>query len=86
MKYAAQFRDMHTAIHNLAICKTRAGACRLLQHINAQESLYGFDFDSVSQIDTIAIDFRHPPTEYNGENLTIINGLPGTPPGVPDCY
>ena len=86
MKYAAQFRDMHTAGHNLAICKTRAGACRLLQHINAQESLSGFDFDSGSQIDIIAIDFRNPPTKYNGENLTIMNGLHGTPPGVPDCY
>ena len=86
MRYAAQFRDMHTAIHNLAICKTRAGACRLLQHINSQESLYGLDFDSVSQIDTIEIDFKNPPTKYNGENLTIINGLHGTPPGVPDCY
>ena len=86
MKYAAQFRDMHTAGHNLAICKTRTRACRILQHINAQESLDGFDFDSVSQIDTIAIDFRNPPDKYNGENLTIVNGLHGTPPGVPDCY
>ena len=86
MKYAAQFRDMHTAIHNLAICKTRAGACRLLQHINTQESLHGLGFDSVSQIDTIEINFRDPPTKYNGENLTIINGLYGTLPGVPDCY
>lgn len=86
MRYAAQFRDMHTAGHNLAICKTRTGARHLLQHINAQESLYGFDFDSVSQIDTIEINFRNPPDKYNGENLTIINGLHGTPPGVPDCY
>lgn len=85
MKYAAQFRDMHTAGHILAVCKTRAGACHLLQHINAQESLDGFDFDSVSQIDTIRINFSNPPTKYNGENLKIINGLHGTPPGVPDC-
>lgn len=86
MKYAAQFRDMHTATHNLAICKTRTGACRLLQHINTQESLHGLYFDNVSQIDTIKINFRDPPTKYNGENLTVINGLYGTPPGVPDCY
>ena len=86
MKYAAQFRDMHTAVHTLAICKTRKGACRILQHINAQESMHGLDFDSVSQIDTIKIDFRDPPTKYNGENLTLMNGLHGTPPGVPDCY
>ena len=86
MKYAAQFRDMHTASHNLAICKTRTGACRILQHINAQESMYGFDFDSVLQIDTIEINFRNPPTKYNGENLAIVNGLHGTPPGVPDCH
>ena len=86
MKYAAQFRNMHTAIHSLAICKTRTGAGRILQHIKAQESLDGFDFDSVSQIDTIDINFRDPPTKYKGENLTIINGLHGTPPGVPDCY
>ena len=86
MKYAAQFRDMHTAGHILAVCKTRTGACHLLQHINAQESLDGFDFDSVSQIDTIDINFRNPPTKYKGENLTIINGFHGTPPGVPDCY
>ena len=86
MKYAAQFRDMHTAIHSLAICKTRAGACKILQHINAQESMYGFDFDSVSQIDTIRINFRDPPSKYNGENLAIVNGLHGTPPGVPDCH
>ena len=86
MKYAAQFRDMHTAGHNLAICKTRTGACHLLQHINTQESLHGLDFDSVSQIDTIKINFMDPPIKYNGENLTVINGLHGTPPGVPDCY
>ena len=86
MKYAAQFRDMHTAGHILAVCKTRTGACHLLQHINAQESLVGFDFDSVSQIDTIRINFSNPPTKYKGENLTIINGFHGTPPGVPDCY
>ena len=86
MKYAAQFRDMHTAGHKMAICKTRTGACRLLQHINAQESLSGFDFDSVLQIDTIRIHFSNPPTKYNGENLAIVNGLHGTPPGVPDCY
>ena len=86
MKYAAQFRDMHTAGHNLAICKTRAGACRLLQHVNAQESLSGFDFDSVSQIDTIEINFRTPPDKYKGENLAIVNGLHGTLPGVPDCH
>ena len=84
MKYAAQFRDMHTAIHNLAICKTRTGACHLLQHINAHESMYGFD--SVSQIDTVEINFRNPPGKYNGENLAIVNGLHGTPPGVPDCH
>ena len=83
MNYAAQFRDMHTAVHNLAICKTRASACRILQHINAHESMYGFD--SGSPIDTIAIDFRNPPSKYNGENLKIINGSHGTPPGVPDC-
>lgn len=86
MKYAAQFRDTRTAMHTLAVCKTRTGACRLLRHINSQESLYDLDFDSVSQIDTIKINFRNPPNKYNGENLTIINGLHGTPPGVPDCY
>ena len=86
MKYAAQFRSMHTAGHYLAICKTRTGACRILQHINAQESMHGFDLDSVSQIDTIKINFRDPPGKYKGENLTIVNGLHGTPPGVPDCY
>ena len=86
MKYAAQFRDMRTAGHSLAICKTRTGACHLLQHINAQESLRGLDFDIVSQIDTIKINFRNPPSKYNGGNLTIVNGLHGTPPGVPDCY
>ena len=86
MKYAAQFRDMHTAGHILAVCKTRTGACRILQHIISHESLYGFDFDSASQIDTIKIDFRNPPNKYNCENLTIINGLHGTPPGVPNCY
>ena len=86
MKYAAQFRDVHTAGHILAVCKTRTGAYSLLQHVNAHESLYGFDFDSVSQIDTIEINFRNPPTKYKGENLTVVNGLHGTPPGVPDCY
>lgn len=86
MKYAAQFRDMHTAGHVLAVCKTRTGACRILQHINSHESLCGLDFDSVSQIDTIRINFSTPPNKYNGENLTVVNGLHGTPPGVPDCY
>ena len=86
MKYAAQFRDMHTAGHILAVCKTRTEAYHLLQHINAQESLCGLDFDSISQIDTVEIDFRNPPSKYNGENLTIVNGLHGTPPGVPNCY
>ena len=86
MKYAVQFRDMRTAVHNLAICKTRTRACHVLQHINSQESLSGFDFDSGSPIDAIAIDFRNPPSKYNGENLKIINGSQGTPPGVPDCY
>ena len=85
MRYAAQFRDMHTAGHSLAICKTRARACRVLQHLNAQESLRGLDFDIVSQIDTVEINFRNPPSKYNGENLTVVNGLHGTPPGVPDC-
>ena len=86
MKYAVQFRDMRTAVHNLAICKTRTRACHVLQHINSQESLSGFDFDSGSPIDAIAIDFRNPLSKYNGENLKIINGSQGTPPGVPDCY
>ena len=86
MKYAAQFRDMHTATHQLAICKTRARACRVLRHLNSQESLRGLDFDIISQIDTIEINFRNPPNKYNGENLAIVNGLHGTPPGVPDCY
>lgn len=82
MIYAVQARSMHTAIHNLFIYATRRHAVNALNQMYP-EGLQPTDKHCLKQIE---INFRHPPTTWHGENLTIVNGMWGTRCGVPDFY
>lgn len=82
MKYGAQVRDMHTAIHNVLIFNTRKQAVSALQELHATNS-YPVYCDS---LDCIEINFRNPPASYREENLTIVNGMYGLPAGIPNAY
>lgn len=84
MYYAAQFRDMHTAIHNLLIYTDRVAAFTALGICRTTEghpSAYG-----LPPVDQIEINFRHPPTEHKGEPLEIVNSTQGIACGVPDVW
>ena len=86
MLYAVQVRDMHTAIHNLLIYQRRTVAVDTLGFILELER-YPDAADGVTlPVEVVEIDFRKPPTEWKGEHLTIVNGLYGSPAGVPDAY
>lgn len=80
MLYAAQFRDMHTACHMLAVYKRRMAARDALGRME------GRPWDCTHPdacLEVIKIDYRKPPTTYKGEPLKIVNT---TSSGVPDVY
>lgn len=82
MLYAAQYRDMHTAVHNLLIYHRRALARRAIRIMNQDETL-----EFVPQYgDSAEINFRSPPTSFKGQRLTIVNNDNGLPTGVPDVF
>lgn len=81
MKYAAQYRDMHTGIHHLIICEKRKQVASILDVMKETETLEQvFMFDS---LDDIEINFRNPPVKYKEENLSIVNE---SRHDVPDVY
>jgi hypothetical protein len=83
MLHAVQVRDMHTAVHNLLIYQAKAAAVNALLEVHQTET---WPLHQVRQVDTIEINFRHVPTEFQGHKLHLINGKYGTPTGVPDCF
>ena len=76
--YAVQFRDMHTAIHNIIIYQSLLEARAALRSIKEEETTGAAPLCE----DQIEIDYRNPPAEYGGHPLTIINGGEE----IPDCY
>lgn len=82
MLYAAQFRDMHTAIHNLVIYPVRSKARQALCVLHQEQTA-----EHVPPFEALAeINFRSPPTTFKGQRLTIVNNDLGLPTGVPDVY
>lgn len=86
MLYAVQVRDMHTAIHNLLIYRRRTVAVDARNFIRELERYPGAADGVALPVEVAEINFRKPPTEWKGERLTIVNGLYGSPAGVPDAY
>lgn len=84
MKYAAQFRDMHDAVHRLIVCNTRRQACDVLDAIRATETREALR--DLPHLQEISINFRHVPDRYHEERLTVVNGMYGQPTGIPDSY
>lgn len=82
MLYAAQYRDMHTAIHNLLIYPKRSLARQAVCVMNQDQTLEYAPECS----DSTEINFRSPPSTFKGERLTIVNNDNGLPTGVPDVY
>lgn len=82
MLYAAQYRDMHTAIHNLLIYPKRSQAKQAICVLNQEQTLEHAPPCS----DATEINFRSPPEQFKGERLTIVNNDIGLPTGVPDVY
>lgn len=80
--YAAQVRDMHTAIHNLLLYDRKPAAVGALREAHKTEA-WPQRHIAVNQIE---INFRHPPSHHNGRPVRIVNGHFSTPKGVPDCY
>lgn len=85
MLYGVQYRDMHTAIHNVIVMRNRVEANKVLRAIHRDEVLPGSLLSGMYE-DIVEIDYRHPPSEYGGERLRIVNNDTGLPTGVPDCY
>jgi hypothetical protein len=83
MLYAVQVRDMHTAIHNLIFYRARCAALDGLAHARETKE---YPPDNPDLAGAVEIDYRAPPTEYKGERLTVVNGLYGSRPGVPNVY
>lgn len=81
--YAAQVRDMHTAVHNLIIFPGRPAAVQALKEVHLTNS---WPKQAGPAQDVTLINFRDPPTEFKGHRLCIVNGKYRTPQGVPDCY
>lgn len=73
MYYAVQYRDMHTAIHNLIICRECAVAHAVFDLIEKEETEALQDMFIIHGLQTIEINFRNPPMQYNDEKLNIIN-------------
>ena len=66
--YAAQFRSMHTAIHNVAVFSLEERAREFLMYIEEHEEMpseHEFDFDSNSFVDMYEIDYRNPPYHWS---------------------
>jgi hypothetical protein len=87
-QFGVQYRDMHTAIHNVMIFDSRDVAETLLEMLmaevpmsEAQEALNAQYGDDAQAKDRIEINFRNPPSEYRDEPLLIINDN-----GAPDVY
>lgn len=87
--YAVQYRDMHTAIHNLVMCEDEDVAHDLLREFHAEEQwpLWASDDGRAHGIaDTVEIDYRCPPRSHGGRRLVIVNNDNGLPAGIPDVY
>lgn len=81
MIYAVQVRNMHSAIHHLVMFKTRKLARDALLIAHETEL-----FPYAGAVSDIEINFRNPPAQFKGENLTIVNNDAGLPTGIPDVY
>ena len=79
--YAAQVRDMHTAVHNLIIFPERPAALKALKEVHQTQC---WPQHAGPARDVAEINFRAPPTEFKGHRLCIVNGKYKTPQGVPD--
>lgn len=78
--FAVQYRDMHTAVHNLAIFLRKAEAQDLLEYLQGTESWPPDQPDGLHA--NIEINYRNPPTEYKGTSIEIINPERNNQPDV----
>lgn len=83
MKYAVQYRNMHDALHYLAICNNITVANDLFDLIESEETEAIQDYMIIQHIEIVAINWRNPPRKHNDESLKIINQ---TPLNIPDIY
>jgi len=84
--YAAEFRSMRSAIHNIAIFTAENWATEFFQVLNESEEMPDiteFNYNSDKYVDTIEINFRQPPTHYNETELVYINNPINS---IPDVY
>jgi hypothetical protein len=84
--YAVQYRNMHTAIHEIAIFSLEQQAKDLLKAITRYEELHpvlSFEELYSSFVDSFEIDFHEPPYEYGGVELLYVNDPVNT---IPDVY
>ena len=84
--YGAQYRDMHTGIHNVIIFESIVMANEVLKDLHEFEELPDWYLNESQYVGYIEIDFRNPPEEYREGTLHIVNGDLGLPTGVPDVY
>lgn len=82
MLYAAQYRDMHTAIHNLLIYPKRSLARQAVCVMDQEQTMEHVPLCD----DSTEINFRHPPGTFKDQRLTIVNNDNGLPSGIPDVY
>lgn len=73
MKYAVQVRDMHTAYHMLLIYDKRQDALEVMDFARFSGDDLEFSKLPVNPSDLAEIDWRRPPSEHKGEELTILN-------------
>jgi len=84
--YAVQYRNMHTAIHEVAIFSLEQQAIDMLEMIKRDEEFHpAFVIEDAfsSYVDLIEINFRNPPHHYNDVKLQYVND-PVT--SIPDVY
>lgn len=85
--YAAQFRDMHTAVHHLAIYRESKDAKKCVSHIRRHETLPRGEFEQKSLVEIVDINFRTPPTQHKDQKLCIVNAkVKASGAQIPDAY
>ncbi|MFK4136793.1 hypothetical protein ACI2KR_31685 [Pseudomonas luteola] len=82
--FGVQFRDMHTAIHNVAIFESREDAKAVFGVVAEGELGIGDACDVIgcTAKNVIEINFRNPINEYRGHPLQIVN----PEKQIPDLY
>ncbi len=84
--YAVQFRSIHSAKHSIVMFSLESKAIQLLAILKVAEQFPDeseMKMEPGNYVETIDIDFRNPPREYEGVPLLYVNNPENS---IPDVY